>query len=148
MEYPESGTGGETDFFLNLPQGLCGQISCLLRAFALNLHQIVLVTHQTLKFRLKGFQRCDGTVSSTVFQRTITLSVQSGADAFDALAGQGRDDRQKIADTRFVFGVEANLSLGVCYRAFDLPPDNIRIVQEEDRTFSQITLAHFACRIL
>ena len=137
---PRSAGSDEPDLFIDLAQGLVGDIGGLLRAAAAELLEIGLVLHDAPGLLADGTQRLDDGLAHGGLEDAVALTVEFLFDLLKALAGHSGVDAHEVGHARLLLGrvAHATLRITVGHGALELAHDVRRVVHEADAAVADL----------
>ena len=103
----------EADLFVDLAEGLVGEIRCALSALLVDAFQIRLIAKHLLGFFADGTDKLDNGFADGGLEDAVALIRKLGLGLLDGLAGGGAVNRKKIGDAGLIVLIEADGGLAV-----------------------------------
>ena len=122
----------EADLFVDLAEGLVGEIRCALSALLVDAFQIRLIAKHLLGFFADGTDKLDNGFADGGLEDAVALICKLCLGLLNGLAGGGAVDRKEIRDAGFVFLVKADGGLAVGHGALAFAHDILGASHEGD----------------
>ena len=98
----------EADLFVDLAEGLVGEIRCALSALLVDAFQIRLIAEQLLGLFADGTDKFDNGFADSGLEDAVALICKLCLGLLDGLAGGGAVDRKKIGDAGLIVLVKTD----------------------------------------